>query len=78
MMKQNTHCVLILNCMYVYCVVHYNRMLIKDTEKANLSYLLATDTIMITSPDIQLKEAWALLRKTPELVPLGIHKIVLQ
>ncbi|XP_053386675.1 uncharacterized protein LOC123538696 isoform X2 [Mercenaria mercenaria] len=45
--------------------------IIKDTEKANLSYLLTGDSIMITSKDVKIKEVWNVLRKCSEIVPLG-------
>lgn len=47
------------------------REVIENTEKANLSYLLTGQNIMLTAEDVKLKEMWNILRKTPELIPLG-------
>lgn len=46
-------------------------MTIEGTDKANLSYLLCGDNMIICSPEIKLKEAWTVLKKTSVLVPLG-------
>ena len=49
----------------------FYRGIIENTEKANLSYLLSGSNIMITSEEVKLKELWNVLKKVPELLPLG-------
>lgn len=50
---------------------NHMRTVIEGTELENLSLLLHTDNVLITSPEVNVKDAWNILRKAPELVILG-------